>query len=114
MKWIYKGIVLVLLTVSMMLNGLLYVCSSLLAGSYSLIESLIGVSSATARAQSKAKNYFFFFLGGALKTRRLTFFPDLDLMVFTVARRVLFFFMLQLPNIDNGSAFGSCTRPASR
>ena len=57
MKWIYRGVVLVLLTGSMLLNGMQYVGSSLLAGAHRLIEGLTGVPSVmaeTARAQSKA------------------------------------------------------------
>ena len=56
MKWIYRGIVLVLLTGSMLLNGLQYVGSSLLTGAHSLIEGLTGIPSVMAthtRAQAK-------------------------------------------------------------
>jgi hypothetical protein len=47
MKWIYRGIVLVLLTGSMLLNGLQYVGSALLDGVYNLAEGVTGITSAS-------------------------------------------------------------------
>ena len=57
MKWIYRGIVLVLLTSSMLLNGLQYVGGPLVSGAHGLIEGLTGIASAmttNARTQAKA------------------------------------------------------------
>ena len=55
MKWIYRGIVLVLLTGSMLLNGLQYVGSAMLDGVYSLAEGVTGVASAGSFHRKEAE-----------------------------------------------------------
>lgn len=54
MKWIYRGVVLVLLTGSMLLNGLQYVGSAMLDGVYSLAEGVTGVTSASTIQKKEA------------------------------------------------------------
>ena len=54
MKWIYRSIVLILLTGSMLLNGLQYVGSAVLDGVYNLAETITGVTSASALQKKNA------------------------------------------------------------
>lgn len=54
MKWIYRSIVLILLTGSMLLNGLQYVGSAMLDGVYNLAETITGITSVSALQKKEA------------------------------------------------------------
>ena len=53
MRWIYRSVVLVLLTGSMLLNGLQYVGGAFINGVYTLVEGITDIASASMLQKRK-------------------------------------------------------------